>query len=263
MHRRLVISTLLTGSIAVLAAAIWCSQRTDSAATLSGSEPGSHSGTAVTSDDEFARFDSRVIKRALARRVAAGASLDQEQSHRTRAATSSVDDDNRPDPVDLAREAIRNAAIQEFPVGEIPSAIDGMLREQMEDPKWTAEVSASLNTARELNSDSVIAISEIQCYQTMCRIVTNHKSQDDVERFWDSAAEDEGGLLGPGQQYTRSTPEGVLQSSYYLGRYGDDKNVHVPIANRLFELSTSLKYDELQPTPDQVARAAAYIDARR
>lgn len=222
--------------------------------------PLSNDNLPKTKESKFKRYRDRMtLKQSAVQALAQGLSTREKNTPSTEETSPA---DYAPSIVEMTKEAVRNSVIQKTFVEDAPMFLERILDEQNEDSLWTENVTRELYALLQSHISDLghTDIERVNCYQTICRVVMVHGSHDDVRRFWGGASNSQT-LTGPGHRFTKRNENGLLESTSYIARYGDDKEVDEKLYNMMYEALTLEKAADIVPTADQMDKVAMQMVA--
>jgi hypothetical protein len=137
---------------------------------------------------------------------------------------------------ELRRISIRNQAIHDHVWTEAPAVYDSMIGEQDLDHEWTGTIEDALGGLLKNHSDLKSQVVDVKCYETLCRGVFDHETEDDMKRFRDAA--EESAIKGPSQGFIKRNEDGSVKTTVYFTRIGDDALLLEEMYDRLYEKVT-------------------------
>ncbi|MBN1605010.1 MAG: hypothetical protein JW940_00170 [Polyangiaceae bacterium] len=225
------------------------------------------SAPALRGNQDARADDTRILDAAQLRHILGQgfASAAEEAARRVEQEAqpeTDMDDETQvhaPEPVEVAREAIRNGVIRGFPVSEVPHLFDRMMADEPADAAWTEQMAHDVGEALLASEAQGSSVKEVTCSKTICRIVTSHGSSDDAREFWHWVGK-KAAWSGPGHRFTEPM-EGGVESTYYMARRGNDERVHDALYDRIYGEVTGKEVGSIDPTDEQIREALALAES--
>ena len=162
-------------------------------------------------------------------------------------------------PEELAKLAIMKRAIAPYAGERLPGAFEALVEEEQFNYRWTTVEHESM--VELLDNDALInsTLKNVSCYEMLCRIEISHRD-DDARSAFSRFGLGRPGMDGPATIFNFDQPDGHVESTIYMGRYGNDQAIDKRLTEHLYEDITGRSANDVVPTKTDVDAVLASFD---
>ena len=153
----------------------------------------------------------------------------------------------------LTKNAIRDTVVtsQFYSLG--PAVMDEMVQTQESDIEWNDNTRQDLIDRFALVGEDAANLKDVQCGQTICKIVTEHADEKASDKLYRLETESSA-IEGDAFRFSKKTPDGRIETAVYVGRYGASERFHDMVKNRVYNVITGKSVDTIMPTEKELKR---------